>query len=155
MLTIVGCGNPLRRDDGVGVVVAQRLRGRLDAHPVAGVQVLDCGTAGFEVMYRARGSRALVIVDASVSGAEPGAIHDVPGEVVRSARLPALNLHEFRWDHALGVGAALYRQDFPEDVRVLLIEASDLGFGAGLSAPVEQAAERVCAELLARIEEER
>jgi hydrogenase maturation protease len=148
MLTVIGCGNLMRRDDGVGVVVAQRLAARLLAHPVPGVQAFDCGTAGFEVMYRARGSHALCVIDASQSGAAPGTIHELPGDTVTSTELPSVNLHEFRWDHALAVGRAIYKQDFPEDVKVFLIEAGDLGHGDGLSEAVEQAAERVYKRLL-------
>lgn len=141
MLTFIGCGNLMRRDDGVGVVVAQRLAARFAAHPVPHVQAFDCGTAGFEVMYRARGSRALCVIDASKSGAPPGTLHELPGEAVSASSLPGVNLHEFRWDHALGVGRAIYQEDFPRDVRVWLVEAEDLGYGEGLSPAVEATAE--------------
>jgi len=143
MLTFIGCGNLVRRDDGVGVVVAQRLAARFAAHPVPHVQAFDCGTAGFEVMYRARGSRALCVIDASRSGATPGAIHELPGDAVAAAALPGVNLHEFRWDHALGVGRAIYKADFPADVRVWLVEAQDLDYGEGLSPAVEAAADQL------------
>jgi hydrogenase maturation protease len=107
------------------------------------VQAFDCGTAGFEVMYRARGSRALCVIDASQSGAPPGSFHELPGDAAVSRELPGVNLHAFRWDHALGVGRAIYKEDFPADVRVWLIEAEDLGYGDGLSPAVEAAAEQL------------
>ena len=74
MLTIIGCGNLNRSDDGVGVVIAQRLQQYLVAHPDPNVQVYDCGTAGMEVMFQARGTQQLIILDASVTGSQPGAI---------------------------------------------------------------------------------
>lgn len=151
MLTIIGCGNVLRGDDGVGVVVAQRLIERLRQFPVPGVQAFDCGTAGMEVMYRARGSRALVVLDASRTGVAPGTVHRVPGEIVRSVELPQVNLHEFRWDHAIGMGRAIYKDAFPDDVEVLLVEAQSLALGEGLSAAVAEGAEQVYRAVLDRI----
>jgi nitrogen fixation protein NifQ len=45
----------------------------------------------------------------------------------------SLNLHDFRWDHALHAGRMIYREAFPPCVKVLLIEAATLDFGLGLS----------------------
>jgi len=151
MLTVIGCGNVLRRDDGVGVVVARRLAQRLAQHPIPDVQALDCGTAGFEVMYRARGSSALVLVDAAHTGGEAGAIYEVPGEEVAAVAMPEVNLHAFRWDHAIGVGRAIYKDEFPAEVTVLLVEAAALDYGEGLTEPVARAADTVYGKVLERV----
>lgn len=153
MLTIIGCGNPNRGDDGVGVVVAQRIAARLARHPVRGVRAFDCGTAGMEVMFAARGSDALVIVDASKTGAPPGAIHEVPGEALEKVPEPSYTLHDFRWDHALFAGRKIFGDAFPKDVTVWLVEAESVDYGVGLGARVAAAAEIVHAKILARIAE--
>ncbi len=153
MLVVIGCGNTNREDDGVGVVVAQRLAERLRRHPVPGVRAFDCGTGGMEVMFAARGAEALVVVDACRSGGEPGAIFDVPGEVLESLPEPSFNLHDFRWQHALGAGRRIFRDDFPRDVRVLLVEAQRTGLGLELSEPVRAAAETLYERLLGRVAE--
>lgn len=151
MLTIIGCGNANRRDDAVGVTVARRVRERLERHPVPGVQALDCGTAGMEVMFAAKGSDAVILVDAAVTGSEPGAVFEVPSEELERVREPSLNLHDLRWDDALGMGRKIYGDDFPSKVSVFLIEAADTGFGLELSPPVEEAAETVYRTVLDRI----
>lgn len=148
MLTVIGCGNTMRRDDGVGVVVAQRVAAWLRTHPLAGVRAFDCGTAGFDVLYRARGSQALYVVDASQTGAVPGTILELPGAAVTGTPPPSADVHQFRWDHALALGKALDKE-FPTDIRVILVEAADLDHGVGLSAQVAQAADRVYERLLA------
>ena len=79
MLTIIGCGNLNRSDDGVGVIVAQKLGEYVQRQGRTDVCVFDAGTDGMGVMFRARGARRLVLVDASRSGAEAGAIFKVPG----------------------------------------------------------------------------
>ena len=143
MLTIIGCGNINRSDDAVGVVVAQRLQQFLKDYPCNHVRVYDCGTAGIEVMFQARGSRSLVIIDASNTGSEPGSIFKVPGSYLERLPEPSYNLHDFRWDHALAAGRKIFKDDFPQEVIVYLIEAASLDFGFELSPAVKRAADMV------------
>lgn len=152
MLTVLGCGNPARRDDGVGVAVAQRLAAALTPAQRRLVSVVDTGTDGLGVLLRMEGASALIVVDASRSGSAPGAIHDVPGSELERPPEPGFTLHGFRWDHALHAGRQFHGDRFPADVRVFLIEAADLSFGLGLSDAVERAADRVVELILARID---
>lgn len=149
MITIVGCGNANRCDDAVGVEVARRMRGHLAAR--SDVQVFDCGTAGMEVMFAARGTDHLIIVDASSTGSEPGTIYEVPGEELEQDYTPSLNLHDFRWDHALAAGRQIFAADYPSRVEVFLIEAERLDLGLDLSPSVARAADRVVEKLMNRL----
>ncbi|NEP05169.1 MAG: hydrogenase maturation protease [Okeania sp. SIO2G4] len=151
MLTIIGCGNLNRSDDGVGVIIAQRLQQYLTEHPHPNVRVYDCGTAGMEVMFQARGTQQLIILDASATGSEPGAIFKVPSSELEALPEPSYNLHDFRWDNALAVGRKIFREDFPEDVIVYLIEAENLDFGLELSSVVQHSAEKVFQELISTL----
>ncbi|AEH09850.1 MULTISPECIES: hydrogenase maturation protease [Protofrankia] len=104
-LLLVGCGNILRRDDGVGPVLIRHLweRGIPD-----GVRVVDGGTAGMDVAFRIRAARRVVIVDAARTGARPGTIYRVPGpELADLPPLAGLHSHAFRWDHALALATWL------------------------------------------------
>jgi hydrogenase maturation protease len=152
MLTIIGCGNLNRSDDGVGVVVAHRLGEYVQRQGRADVCVFDAGTDGMGVMFRAKGAARLVLVDASRSGAEPGAIFKVPGGELASDYEPAYSLHDFRWDHALYAGQRIFGANFPTDVTVFLIEAGTLALGCELSLPVSAAAAQVTQEIEAIID---
>jgi hydrogenase maturation protease len=152
MLTIIGCGNANRRDDGVGVFVAQALQALLRRQPRSGVRVFDAGTGGMDVMFQARGATELIIVDACRSGAEPGAIFLVPGDEFAADHEPGYTLHDFRWDHALVAGRRIFREQFPDAVTVFLVEAASLDFGLELSAEVRAAADRVIADITRRME---
>ena len=151
MLTIIGCGNLNRNDDAVGAIIAQRLQQFLAENPYPNVQVYDCGTAGMEVMFQARGSKHLTIIDASSTGSEPGAVFKVPGEELEALPEPSYNLHDFRWDNALAAGRKIFKDDFPQEVTVYLIEAENLGFGLELSPAVKRAADIVFAEVIEMI----
>jgi hydrogenase maturation protease len=139
-IAVVGCGNPNRRDDGVGPAVIARLRA--ESLP-SGVELYDAGTDGMAVLYRARGVSHLIVIDARIPDGAPGAVYEVPGEVLERPPQPSLNLHDFRWDHALFAGRKIYGEAFPQDVKVFLIEAASLDFGLGLSTAVSAAADRV------------
>lgn len=147
MLTIIGCGNSNRSDDGVGVVVAQALQRYLQQQPRSDVRVFDAGTAGMDVMFQARGARKLIILDACSSGSEPGAIFTVPGEQLLTDHTPKYSLHNFRWDHALAAGRKIFREQFPADVTVYLVEAQSLAFGLDLSPSVRASADHLLAQL--------
>jgi hydrogenase maturation protease len=146
MLAVIGCGNPNRSDDGVGVVVAQRLL-TLPLPPNAPVKIFDAGTSGMDILFQARGARKLIIIDASSSGSEPGAVFEVPGSELENRPVPSYTLHDFRWDHALYAGRRIWGDAFPTDVTVFLIEAASLGFGLDLSPAVLQAAGAVTAKI--------
>lgn len=149
MLTIIGCGNLNRSDDAVGVLIAQRLQKYLAQYPLPDVRVYDCGTGGMEVMFQARGSKKLIIIDASSTDSEPGAIFKVPGKELEALPEPSYNLHDFRWDHALAAGRKIFKEDFPEEVTVYLIEAENLDFGLELSSVVQHSADLVFEEITA------
>lgn len=151
MIAVIACGNLNRSDDGAGPEVMRALK----AGPLAGrapeVQLLDAGTDGMAVMFAAKGCSSLIVIDACRSSSEPGAIFEVPGSELEQPYQPALNLHDFRWDHALHAGRAIFKEAFPEDVVVLLIEAESVAFGLGLSPSVSAAVGKVAARVDALI----
>lgn len=153
MLTIIGCGNLNRSDDAVGVIIAQGLQQYLAQNPHPKIRVFDCGTAGIEVMFQARGSEKLIILDASCTGSEAGAIFKVPGNELEALPEPSYNLHDFRWDHALAAGRKIFGDDFPQEVTVYLIEAGNLDLGLELSPVVRRSADLVFAELITVIQQ--
>jgi hydrogenase maturation protease len=150
--TIIGCGNLNRNDDAVGVIIAQRLQQYLATYPHPHVKVYDCGTAGIEVMFKARGSKHLIIIDASSTNSEPGAVFKVPGEELEALPERSYNLHDFRWDNAIAAGKKIFKDDFPSSVTVYLIEAANLDFGWQLSHAVEHSADIVFEQIKAMVE---
>jgi len=77
---ILGIGNPLRGDDGVGVAVVEHLRACLLP---ADVEVVDGGLGGMALLDCFEGVSRVILVDAADFGGEPGAfrildLHDLP-----------------------------------------------------------------------------
>ncbi|MCV7345659.1 hydrogenase maturation protease [Mycolicibacterium rhodesiae] len=138
---MVGCGNLLRGDDGVGPVLVRHLWER---GVPAGARLVDGGTAGMDVAFQMRGAERVVIVDASATGATPGTIYRVPGEELADLPpLQGLHTHSFRWDHAIAFAHWALADACPSDITVFLIEAGGVELGADLSEPVQAAMEQV------------
>ncbi|MBO8177082.1 MAG: hydrogenase maturation protease [Bacillus sp. (in: Bacteria)] len=148
MTVIIGCGNLLRCDDGAGPMLIRKL---WEQGVPEGVRLADGGTAGMDVAFQIGDTDELILVDACKSGAEPGTIFEIPGEEVETPPLKDVNLHNFRWDHALALGRWLLKSRFPKKVTVFLIEAENLSHGFGLSPTVEAALNVLTEELLQRL----
>lgn len=137
---VVGCGNLMRGDDGVGPTVVRLLAER---DLPDGVRLLDVGTAGMDVAFAMRGVHRVFLIDAASTGATPGTVHRVPAEELVGLAPPAGDVHHLRWDEALGFARWLLADDHPDEVTVYLVEGAGFELGAPLSAAVEAAAERV------------
>jgi hydrogenase maturation protease len=146
---VVGCGNLLRGDDAAGPVAVRRL---WDLGLPPGVQCADGGTGGMDVAFQMRGVPEVVLIDACASGSVPGSVFEVPGrEVENLPPLTGINLHAFRWDHALSFARWLLKDEYPASVTVYLIEAAQTAPGEALSPAVDAAVDRVVERLLARL----
>ena len=145
MHVIIGCGNLYRKDDGIGVVVTQRLQSFFSKHPQSDLQIVEAGTNGIDVMLQAHGASKLTIIDACSSESEPGTIFQVSGLDLMNRPPSSFNPHNFRWDHAVHAGRIIFQDEFPQDITVFLIEVLDTTFGENLSPAVAASVEKVCA----------
>ncbi len=135
---ILGLGNPLRGDDGIGPRVIQELEAR---ELPAGVTALDGGAGGLDILRIIEGWGHVVIVDAA--NVDAGRERLVPGEFVRftpdQVQLHE-SPHEFSLHHAglaevLALACALARRLPP--IVVFGVQPADVGWGEGLSPKVE------------------
>jgi len=142
---IIGCGNLLRGDDATGPVLIQRMWARgLPDH----VHCADGGTGGMDVAFQMRGVRHVILVDACQSGSKPGDIFEVPGsEVEQLPPVAGINLHAFRWDHAIAFGHWLLKDEYPEKVTVYLIEGAAFEVGEALSPAVDEAIDKLVSRM--------
>ncbi len=91
MKRVIGCGNLLQQDEGVGVHLIEYLR----TQPVPqGVELIDGATGGFDLLPFIEGARRIVIVDAVKGGAEPGTIYKFGPEDYQTESFPKTSLHD-------------------------------------------------------------
>ncbi len=134
-ILILGLGNPLCGDDGVGPRVIEELNRR--GLP-EGITALDGGTAGFDLLNVLEGWKRVVIVDAAEIGQEPGRfVRFTPDEVRLTGATAALSLHEAGLAEALALAEALGRP-LPEIV-IFGVQPAKVGWGERLSQTVTAA----------------
>ncbi len=143
---IVGLGNEIAGDDGVGVSVARKLgeilQDRLE------VEIVPLPWAGFSLLDVLVGRQRAVIVDCLCTGLHP------PGTIVRlnendfrgSVRLNSF--HDINFTTVLELGRHMGWQ-MPEQIAIWGIEGAEMGeFKEELSPPVYAAVDQVINEVL-------
>ncbi|MBZ5618283.1 MAG: hydrogenase maturation protease [Acidobacteriia bacterium] len=133
-LLIIGYGNPLLGDDAAGYQAAERLRLTLTGPDVEILAVHQLTPELADPISRAA---RVIFIDAAATG-DPGAIQQRP---IDSSQDPGGFTHHATPSALLALAKALYGAD----PRAVLITVAGLDFGIGmeLSAPVQQALDRL------------
>ncbi len=134
---ILGLGNPILKDDSIGLRVAQELRAVINDAP--DIEVGEDYWGGLRLMERMIGFDRAIIIDAICTGAIPGTIHILsPGDIPtqRSASAHDVNLST-ALEFGRQAGAKLPTTD---EILLIGVEAADVQtFDEALSPEVESA----------------
>ncbi len=139
-VNILGVGNTLMGDDGVGPVAVERLAARgVPAH----VRLHDAGLAASDVLGRLDPDAPLIVIDAVRAGGPAGAVYQVDVDVLAGEGLPgtAVSLHELSIVPALEMEALTGRVF--SNVTVFGVEPSRVAWGEALSPAVASALDRL------------
>lgn len=134
-VVIIGVGNTLRRDDGVGPLILDACR----YDPIPDCDLVELDGEAMAVVDAWCDRRLAVVVDAVCTGDTAGTMHDfVVADLTTEDAEQAANRADFiGLAEALRLGRKLKR--LPAKLRVLGIEPGDLKRGFGLSPPVASA----------------
>jgi hydrogenase maturation protease len=131
-IVVLGLGNVLRRDEGLGIRALQRLQERFS--PTSDVQFVDGGTLGLELLAYLEDARRLLVLDAALTEGPPGTLIRLTG-----ADVPAF-LGMRSSPHEIGLAdllAVLRLRDLePEEVVVLGMQPEVIELGWELSPVV-------------------
>jgi hydrogenase maturation protease len=129
---ILGVGNLLLSDEGVGLRVVERLAAAYDLPQ--GVQILDGGTLGLALLYYLEGVENLLIVDAVEMGKEPGTLLRLEGDEVPSYLSIKMSPHQIGIPDMLF--AAKLKDLYPCNVVLWGVQPAMLDTGLELSPRV-------------------
>ena len=137
-ILVLGVGNILLSDEGVGVRVVEELQKR--SLPRC-VEVVDGATRAMELVDIIRGRDKVIIVDALAAGTEPGAVFKFGPEQLAETKKMSVSVHD------IGVHEAIFllslTGELPEDITIYGIQPGSLELGEGLTEPVASAAAKV------------
>ena len=134
-LLVLGLGNVLLRDDGLGVAAVARLQAAYDWP--ADVQVLDGGTLGLALLPYVEAAEAVILVDAVRDELPPGTFVKIAGDAVPPAVATRLSPHQVGVADLLD--GARWREHYPAHVALLGLVPESIELALGLSTPVAAA----------------
>ncbi len=133
-ILIICLGNPLMRDEGIGIRLASELLVHLTDN--SDVEVLDLGTGGLAVLHAIVGREKIVFVDCAIMGQTPGLMHRFTPGQVRSLKVRMrYSLHEGDLLNTLKLSRRL--GECPDDIVIFGIEPKEIDHGEGLTSKLE------------------
>lgn len=150
-ILIVGVGNELLRDEGLGVHVARSLLAMKPSLPPH-VDVLEAGTSLLDVLPRMPLYSRVIIVDAVRAGKRAGGLHriETTDEFTESFESGAsVSLHEMGVVEALRVASMLGLK--PKKLLIVGAEPENIEPGTELSPRLDRAARKIISMLLSEI----
>jgi hydrogenase maturation protease len=149
---VVGLGNPILGDDGVGWKVAERIYQQLTAD--ASVEVICLSLGGISLMERLIGFDRAILIDAFASDEDLGSIHVMKlNDMPNYSAFHISSAHDTSLQNAIEMGRSLGAY-LPEDIRVVGIATQRIyDFSEEISTPVAAAMPQVVKIVLGLLEQ--
>jgi hydrogenase maturation protease len=144
---ILGVGNLLMSDDGVGVRVVQRLQA--EHNLPENVQAEDGGTCGLDLLHFLEGVDHLIVVDAADFHQPPGTIQRLEGDKVPAFLAQKVSPHEINLPELLF--SAKLTGIYPQKVVIFGIQPQTIELGLELSPAVEAQVDELIGLVMAEV----
>lgn len=149
-IIVLGIGNLLLSDDGIGVHAVRRLSEQYDFPP--SVTLLDGGTKGLDLLPFIEGSDKVLIIDAANFNREPGTIDCVEGE-----NIPAFLSANKLSVHQIGLPDMLFAARFmditPREMCLVGIQPHSMETGTDLSDVLSKRLDLLLETVLKKLKE--
>lgn len=132
---VMGLGNTLNRDEGLGVQALQRLDAQLGAQ--SDFELLDGGVLGLNLLMIVEECSHLLILDAVNIGKPAGTVVELTKEQIPLYAGVKLSQHQITFQEVLGL--ANIRGYLPKHIHLIGIQPEDISIGLDLSPIIENA----------------
>lgn len=137
-ILILGIGNLLLRDEGIGVQVAHKL---MEMNLPENVEVIDGGTGGLNLINYLEGRKKVIVIDATKAGGKPGTVYTYTDKDLDLSGSPILTAHDIDFPNVLKAMKML-SINVPE-ILFIGIEPADLSDGIELSPVLKKQIPRI------------
>ena len=137
-ILILGIGNILLKDEGIGVYVVNKLK---EMSLPDNIEVLDGGTAGLDLVDFISGYKKLIVIDAVNAGGEPGTIYRLTEENLNIGPKAIMSFHEIDFLDAIHMSEVTGNK--PEEIVVVGVEPKDMSDGVELSPEIKERIPRI------------
>jgi hydrogenase maturation protease len=129
-VVVLGLGNPLMADEGIGVYLVERLLESAAEYP--GVDFADAGTGGLSILYQIEGRHKAIVIDCAFLDEPPGTVRRFTPDQVQSVKVLAhQSLHEADLMQILAMARQLGQA--PGEIVLFGIQPQRVEPGLGLS----------------------
>ena len=142
---VIGVGNLLQKDEGIGIHAVKALQ---KMQLPDNVTIIDGGTSP-DILACTRGGDKLIIVDAARAGGEPGAIYRFQPDDLIAERGAAVSVHELSVPQNLRL--MLLSGNEPSEVVIIGIEPKEIEWGIELSPELEMKIPEIISVVLKEI----
>ena len=129
---IIGLGNPLRRDDGIGIILLEKLRKYSNKFFIDKFDLIDGGTGGMNILHILANYDIIVIIDAMDFNANPGDYRFFKSnEILSKKKNIKISTHETDFLKIIEVSEKL--KEKPDKIYIFGVQPKDVTFGTNLS----------------------
>jgi hydrogenase maturation protease len=119
---VLGLGNLLNRDEGLGLHALNALRQRIGDPP--GLELLDGGVMGLDLLSIVEDCSHLLLLDAIDAGQPGGTLVELSRDEIPLYKGVELSEHQVTFQEVLGL--ALFRDNLPEQLHLIGAQPADL-----------------------------
>ena len=142
-IAVVGVGNILMGDEGIGIKVLQDLEKKTYSQEV---KFIDAGTAFFNVVSELRYLDKAIIIDAVHGGGKAGTVYRFKIDDMRGQSKPIISLHDFGVLESIQLEKVIAQ--LPDDIVFFGIEPENVTLSLELSPVVQGRVEYVVKKIL-------
>ena len=128
---VMGLGNPLFQDEGLGIhVINQLMMSDLGNR----AELIDGGTDGLALLGTVEKARRLIVIDAIDGGFRPGTIKKLQDQEIRVLARGRISAHQLGFQEVLAL--AQMRGQFPQYLVLIGVQPQTMEWGTSLSVEV-------------------
>lgn len=137
-IAVIGIGNTLRRDDGIGIVILESL---FKFYKREGIEYFNFGTASFDLIHRMQEYDAVLLIDAISASLPLGSVRFFElKDITYNLKESAVSTHEL---NLTGIFELSQKFQLKTKIYIAGIQIKDVFWGEGLSEPLERAREDI------------
>lgn len=147
-ILVIGMGNVLMQDEGIGVRAVEELEQRF--HIPHGVRLMDGGTTGMELFEPMRNCDCLIVADAVNAKAPPGSLVRIANEEIRAFFQTKLSNHQLGLSDLLALLS--FKGELPRHIAIIGMVPHSLENRLGLTPEASAGLDAMVAMLRAELE---
>ncbi len=155
-IKIIGFGNLLMGDDGIGIKVINTLREKnIFSHLNKDIEILDGGTSGFDLVFLVKDAQKVVIIDAVDAGQQVGEVvvfrpENVKEFFKKKAVFKSYSLHDL---DLTDIFELLKTLELKTEIRIIGIKPKKVGYSDKISPEIENKLDQIISIVKKEVED--